>query len=72
MENALKEILKENTEKKIEAVQAIWNSIDEDTMPATEEEVRIARERYEEYLKNPSQIIAWEDAKQKLMKKYGF
>jgi hypothetical protein len=72
MKEALKEILNETIEHKIEAVEEIWNSIDEATLPVTDEEISVAKERYEEYLKNPSDIVSWEEAKQKLMNKYGF
>ncbi len=72
MTSALKEILSQTTEEKIEAVEAIWNSIDETELPVTDVEISIAKERYEEYLKNPNDTISWEEVKKKLMNKYGF
>jgi putative addiction module component (TIGR02574 family) len=72
MTDSLKVILKLSVEEKVNAIEAIWNSIEEDSLPVTDEELTIARERYEEYLKNPGDTISWEKAKKRLMDKYGF
>ena len=72
MTDSLKDILKLSVEEKVDAIEVIWNSIDEDSLPVTDEELTIARERYEEYLKNPGDTIPWEEARKRLMDKYGF
>lgn len=72
MIDPVKNILNMSVEEKVNAIEAIWNSIKDDALPVTDEEVTIARERYEEYLKSPHDSISWEKAKKILMKKYGF
>jgi putative addiction module component (TIGR02574 family) len=72
MTDSLKGILKLSVEEKVNAIEAIWNSIEEDSLPVTDEQLTIARERYEEYLKNPGDTISWEKARKRLMDKYGF
>ncbi len=72
MTDSLKGILKLSVEEKVNVIEAIWNSIDENSLPVTDEELTIARERYEEYLKNPGDLIPWEQARKRLMDKYGF
>ena len=72
MSNPVNDILKLSVEEKVSAVEKIWNSIDNNSLPASEEEIKIARERYNEYLKNPEDLISWEKARKGLMKKYGF
>lgn len=57
MSNSLNDILKLSVEEKINAVEKIWNSIDDNSFSATEEEITIARERYNECLKNPGELI---------------
>ncbi|HMO32860.1 MAG TPA: addiction module protein [Lacibacter sp.] len=65
------ELLKLPLEEKIRLAEAIWESIDEDELPAAEHEIQIARERYEMYLKNPEAGIPWEEVKKQLFAKYG-
>ena len=72
MKQLLQDILKGSIVEKMEAVESIWNSIDEHAVPVTEEEIQIAKERYEEYLQHPQDAIDWDVAKQKRMDKYGF
>ena len=72
MTDPLKDILKLSVEEKVNAIEAIWNSIEEDSLPVTDEELTIARERYEEYLKNPGDTISCEKARKRLIDKYGF
>ncbi len=71
MKQSLQEILDGSVEEKIEAAEAIWNSIDETLLPVTDEETRMVKDRYEAYLQNPIDTIDWEAAKLKLMAKYG-
>lgn len=64
------EILKLSVEERIQLVETIWESIDEDTLPTNESEWQLAKERYELYLKNPTQAIPWEQLKNQLLSKY--
>jgi putative addiction module component (TIGR02574 family) len=72
MADPLKDILKMTLQEKIDVVETIWNSIDENSLPVTEDELTVAKERYAEYLKNPDDVVSWEKAKKALMEKYGF
>ena len=60
MPDPLKDILKMSVTEKVDVIEKIWNSIDENKLPATDDELSIAQERYEEYLKNPNDVIPWE------------
>ena len=72
MTDSLKSILKLSVQEKVNAIEVIWDSIEEDKLPVTDEELTVAKERYEEYLKNPDDAISWKKAKKRLMDKYGF
>ncbi len=72
MKQLLQEIVKGSVEEKIEAIEAIWNSIDESAVPVDNEEIETAKERYKEYLLNPNDTLDWDVAKRRLMDKYGF
>ena len=67
MKKSLHEILEGSVEEKMEVVEAIWNSIDENSVPVSDEEIQIVKKRYDEYLQNPNDTIDWEVAKEKLM-----
>ena len=69
MSNPVNDILKLSVEERTNAVEKIWNSIDENSLEVSNEELKIARERYNEYLRNPDDVIAWEKARIGLMKK---
>ncbi len=68
----LQEILNANVEEKLQAIETIWDSIDNNSLPVTDEETQIAKQRYEEYLQNPDDALQWKEARQKLRLKYGF
>lgn len=72
MKQLLQDILNGSVEEKMEAVETIWNSIDEHSVPVTDEEITIAKERYKEYLLHPNDAVDWDVARKKLMDKYGF
>ena len=71
MPDPLKEILKMSVTEKVDVIEKIWNSIDENNLPVSDDELTIAKERYEEYLKNPNDVIPWVKAQEALKKKYG-
>ena len=66
------ELLKLPPKEKLELVEALWNSIDEDLLPVTEEEIKFARERFELHMQKPSEGMSWSQVKKKITKKYGF
>ena len=42
-------------DEKLELVEALWNRIDEDLLPFTEEEIKFARKRLELHKQKPSE-----------------
>ena len=59
-------------DEKLELVEALWNRIDEDLLPFTEEEIKFARERLELHKQKPSEGLSWLEVKKKITEKYGF
>jgi len=59
-------------EEKLELVEALWDKIDDELMPVTEEEIKFAEERLELHKKNPSEGLSWSEFKTKIKEKYGF
>ncbi len=63
-------------EEKRQLLEMIWESFEEeegivDDLPEeTEEELQILQERLEEYKRDPSTEIPWEEAYKQLKKKY--
>ncbi len=53
-------------------VEELWDSIDEELLPVSEELQQIAKERYEEHLSNPDTVIFLDELKKKMQEKYGF
>lgn len=51
-------------------MEKIWESLD-DNIPYDEDEINIARERYEDYKKNPGSSLDWNDVKKELLRKHG-
>ena len=46
------ELLKLPVSEKQELAEALWNSIDDELLPVTEDEILFAEERYQQHLKN--------------------
>ncbi|MEO8821186.1 MAG: addiction module protein [Ginsengibacter sp.] len=59
-------------EEKLELVEALWESIDEELMPLEEEEIKFAEQRLQLHKQNPSEGLEWSEFRQKVKKKYGF
>jgi putative addiction module component (TIGR02574 family) len=66
------ELLKLPVSEKQELAEALWNSIDDELLPVTEDEILFAEERYKQHLKNPDDGFTWEEFREKVKKKYGF
>lgn len=56
--------------ERLEIMEKIWESLD-DNIPGDEDEVNIAKERYEDYKKNPHTTLDWNDVKKELLRKHG-
>jgi putative addiction module component (TIGR02574 family) len=59
-------------EEKLELVEALWDKIDDELMPVTDEEKKFAQERLQLHKQNPSEGLGWSEFKQKIKEKYGF
>lgn len=70
MTTEIEEILKLPVDERLEIMGKIWESLDEN-VPCDEHESNIARERYEEYQKNPESTLDWKDVKKQLFQKHG-
>ena len=64
--------MKLSVEEKLQLAEELWESVDEEQIPATDHEITMAEERYESYLKNPKDGISWEEFRKKINDKYGF
>jgi len=58
--------------EKYELVLDLWESIDNDLLDATEEEIKFAKRRLQLHRQNPSSGISREELKKKISEKYGF
>ncbi len=66
------ELLNLPVEEKLELLEALWDRIDNDLLPVTEEEIKFAQARLELHKQKPSDGLSWQKVKKKIIKKYGF
>lgn len=66
------ELLNLPASEKYELVLDLWESIDDDLLDVTEEEIKFAKKRLQLHRQNPSAGISREELKKKISKKYGF
>lgn len=66
------ELLNLPVAEKYELVLDLWESIDDNLLDVTEEEIQFAKKRLELHLQNPSAGISREELKNKISSKYGF
>ncbi len=57
--------MKSPVEKKLELVEALWDGIDDDLLPVTQEEIDFAEERLQLHNQNPGEGMSWEELKRK-------
>ncbi|MEJ7679618.1 MAG: addiction module protein [Segetibacter sp.] len=69
MTTNIEDILKLPADERLEIVEKIWESLDEN-VPYDDEEINIAKERYEDYKKTEG-TLDWDDVKKELFQKYG-
>lgn len=70
MKTDIDDILRLPVDERLEIMEKIWESLDEN-VPSDEDEINIARERYEDYKKNRESTLDWNDVKKELFQKYG-
>lgn len=70
MTTNIDDILQLPIDERLEIIEKIWQSLD-DNLPYDEDEINIARERYEDYKNNPGSSLDWNDVKKELFQKYG-
>jgi putative addiction module component (TIGR02574 family) len=66
------ELLKLPVKERQELAESLWNSIDDNAMPANSDEIDFAKSRYAEHTENPDDGIALDILKEKIRAKYGF
>ncbi len=65
------ELLKLPAAERYDIAVALWDSIEEEDLPVTDEEKAFAEMRLQEHLNNPKDVIKWEDARAQIKKEYG-
>jgi putative addiction module component (TIGR02574 family) len=65
------DLLKLSVEEKLQLIEDLIASVKEEEEVDEEELLSVAKERYEQYLKNPGEGISWEEARTMLWNKYG-
>lgn len=65
------ELLKLPVIERYDIAVALWESIEDEDLPITEEEKILAEIRLQEHLNNPKDIMKWEDAREQIKKEYG-
>lgn len=62
------EIANLSNEDKLLLANELWQEVakNPDNIPVSEEHVRLIEERYSAYLKNPDDVVSWEQIKQRL------
>jgi putative addiction module component (TIGR02574 family) len=58
-----------STTEKIELLDLLWESLDTDALPLTEDQRRVLDDRIARHEQNPSDVIPWEQVKANLLKK---
>jgi putative addiction module component (TIGR02574 family) len=66
------ELLKLSVEEKLQLIEDLIASVNEEEEDDEEELLSIAKERYEQYLKNPNEGISWEEFRSRVYNKYNF
>ncbi len=74
MSPQLSEILKLSVSERILFVEAIWDSIANETQnikpyQLTEEQMQFLEEELEDYRKNPEDVTTWDEIKSRVIKK---
>ncbi len=66
------ELLKLPVEEKLQLMEELIASVNEEDKDDDEGLITIAKERYQQYLQNPDEGITWKEFRKKIYEKYGF
>jgi len=66
------ELMKLSVEEKLQLIEDLIASVNEEKDDDEEELLSIAKERYEQYLKNPNAGISWDEFRKKIFANYNF
>lgn len=66
------ELLNLPVNKKQELAEALWNSIDDELLPVTEDEITFAMDRLKMHEANKAEGMSRSEFKSKIQQKYGF
>ena len=65
--NHVKEILKLSVDERIRAVEETWDSIEENNLKdVSSDDLDLLEKRLEEYKKDPSIALSWEESKKRI------
>ena len=64
-----KELLNLPAEEKKELAEALWNSIEDNSLPVSKEEIAFAEERYKMHLENPGEGMTRAELAEKVKRK---
>jgi putative addiction module component (TIGR02574 family) len=65
------ELMKLSAEEKIQLIEELMESVEDKENYDREHLINVARERYQDYLKNPGDVMSWEEVKRLFREKYG-
>ncbi len=66
------ELLNLPVNERQELAEALWNSIEDNSLPITEDEITFAEDRYKLHLDKPSEGMTMKELAEKVKGKYGF
>ena len=72
MQYKKEDLLKLPIPEKQALAEALWNSIDDELLPVTKEEIAFANERMKMHLDNLGEAMTWEELRKKIENNYGF
>ena len=65
------DLLKLTPAERIQLAQDLWDSLPEESVPLTEEQVRELERRLAEHEANPESAIPWQEARDRLRARFG-
>lgn len=66
----LAELLKLDSEERLQIVEVLWDSIADEDLPLTDEQASMIQRRMDELENDPSIGIPWEDVKARLHERF--
>jgi putative addiction module component (TIGR02574 family) len=68
---SLSDLLKLSPAERIQLAQDLWDSVPEDAIPLTEEQVAELERRMAEHRSNPASAVAWDEVRERLRARFG-